>query len=79
MRLKVELTYRDEWIEVVEVEVPDGCTWEEACELRRQAGERHWPSPPPASRISPCNLVHAGWEGDPVFPLSSDRPGGSDA
>ena len=69
MKLKAELSYRDTWFEEIEVEVPVGATYEEACELLRRAAERHWPSPPPARRISPVNLIHQGWADDHIWPL----------
>jgi hypothetical protein len=69
VKLKAELSYRDTWTEEIEVEVPAGATYDEARELLRQASERHWPSPPLAKRITPCNLVHEGWAGDHNWPL----------
>lgn len=65
--MKVELWYRDEWCEVVEVEISEGATREEAERLAAKAGELHQPVGPPRSRLSPVNLVHRGWAGDPVF------------
>lgn len=64
---RVELWYKDSWCEVVEVDLPAAATRTEAEALRKKAGERHWPAGPPASRLSPVNLTHAGWEGDPLF------------
>jgi hypothetical protein len=67
--VRARLTYRDEWTEEVEVDVPEGAAFEEAEQLLAKAAERHRPSPPPAKRITPCNLIHEGWADDVVWPL----------
>jgi hypothetical protein len=67
VKQRIVMTYRDEWTELVEVEIPDTATRAEADEIRLQAAERHWPKGPPSSRLSPCNLIHQTWEGDPQF------------
>jgi hypothetical protein len=64
MKRKAALTYRVEWTELVEVEIPDGATKDLAKSMLHRAAERHRPAGPPRSYLSPADLTHERWAGD---------------
>lgn len=68
---RVTLWYRDTWPEHIEVEIPDGATWEQAVALRERAAEYHRPAGPPRARLSPANLEAQEFTDDPDFPLAA--------